>query len=166
MRSDEVHYRGTLSASYPSAPRSPDVDPDPQRGAQAWLINLWGKLTCSIIAFCVSEGRSRKVSDRGVCSALPTSGAAMGSAELMAAEAVGGGEMISILLGSCHCDEGPLLETMAMGFALFLRACFDDGDGIVWMFEVEVRLVEGPAGRSGSYDPPITTADFGRRSSY
>lgn len=82
----------------------------------------------------------------------------MGSANLMTAEAVGGGESISILMGSCHCDQGPLLETMAMGLALLLRACFNDG--IVWMFKVEVRLVEGSVGRSGSYDPPVTTADL------
>lgn len=80
----------------------------------------------------------------------------------MSAEAVGGGLLISIL--SCHCDHGPLLETMAMGVALLLRDCFNEG--IVWMFEVEVRLVEGPAGRSGSYDPPVTTTDFGRLTSY
>lgn len=115
-----------------------------------------------IISFCVSEGRSKKVSDRGACSALPASGALMASATLMGAEAdaVGGGELISVLLGSCHCDQGPLSETMAMGVALLLLACFNDG--IVWMGEVEVGLVEGPPGRSGSYDPPVTTADFKR----
>lgn len=63
----------------------------------------------------------------------------MGSADLMAAETVGGGELISVSLGSCHCDHGPLLETMAMGVVLLLRDCFNEG--IVWMFEVEVGLV-------------------------
>lgn len=57
----------------------------------------------------------------------------MASATLMGAEAdaVGGGELISVLLGSCHCDQGPLSETMAMGVALLLLTCFNDG--IVWM---------------------------------
>ncbi len=138
------------------------MDPDPQRGADKLIGG--DKLTCLIIPFCVSEGRSKKVRDRGACSALPASGAAMASAKPMAAEAVGGGELVSMLLRSCHCDQSPLLETMAMGVALLLRACFKDG--IVGMFEVEVCLVERLVGRSGSYDPPVTTTDFGRRSSY
>lgn len=59
----------------------------------------------------------------------------------MAAETVGGGELISVSLGSCHCDHGPLLETMAMGVVLLLRDCFNEG--IVWMFEVEVGGLVG-----------------------
>lgn len=89
----------------------------------------------------------------------------MGSATFMGAEAdaVGGRELILVLSRSCHCDQGPLLETIAMGVALLLLACFNDG--IVRVFEVEVGLVEGPPGRSGSYDPPVTTAGFRRRPS-
>lgn len=84
------------------------------------------------ISFCVSAGRSKKVSELGACSVLPAPGASMGSADPMAAEAVGDVELDSILSGSGHCSQGPLLGKMAMGVVFLPRACFNDG--IVWVF--------------------------------